>query len=636
MVVSACPNQPWNSTLPTLHVLQHCKTFNDVKQIHARLITTGLIENISLTTKIVLRFCSSHHTPLVQFARFLFLSKHVVNTQEPHLGDDPFVWNAVAKSFSHGHDDPKQAVLIFSAMLRHGVSVDKYSFSLVLKACSRIGLLKEGMQIHGLLKKLELESELYLENCLICLYLRCGCVASARLLFDRMCRKDSVSYNLMIDGYTKCGMVGLARLVFDSMPEEQKNLISWNSMINGYVGTEDGLNAAWKLFEKMPERDLVSWNRMIDGLVKCGRMEIACELFNQMPERDVIGWATMIDGYAKLGKVGVARNLFDQVVEKDIVLCNAMMAGYVQNQHCTEALELFHNMIEVDKLLPDKVTLSIVLSAIAQLGRIDEGMSVHHFIEEYGLAVEGKLGVALIDMYSKCGSIDNAVKVFENLEEKNVDHWNAMIGGLAIHGLGEVAFELFMEMERLLLQPDDITFIGVLNACGHAGLVKEGQICFELMRRVHEVEPKLQHYGCMVDILGRAGYIEEARNFILEMPIEPNDVVWRTLLSHCRNYENFYVGQPVAEHLISLDNSHSGSYVLLSNICAGFGMWNDVNRIRTMMRRNDMRKIPGCSSVELEGVVHEFFVRDISHPQVGEIYFTLDSSDESELTCIKH
>ncbi|GMH00596.1 hypothetical protein Nepgr_002435 [Nepenthes gracilis] len=638
MLVSA--NQPWKSTVPTLNLLQHCKTLNDVKQIHARLLTTGLIDDISLTTKLILKFCSSHHAPLVKFARYLFLSKYSNQTQETQLSD-PYLWNAIAKSFSHGDDDPKQAVVIFSSMLSRGVLVDKYSFSLVLKACSRIGLLKEGMQIHGLLRKSEIGHDAFLQNSLLCLYLRCGCTGFARQLFDKMSRRDSVSYNLMIDGYAKCGMLNLAREAFDSMPKEEKNFISWNSIISGYLQSEDGLKVAWGLFEEMPKRDLVSWNLMIDGLVKFSRIENACDLFNKMPERDVISWATMIDGYAKLGNLRVARNLFDQVPVKDTVVCNAMMAGYVQNGHFSEALNLFHYVINADKLLfPDETTLSIVLSAIAQLGRIGEGVSVHCYIEEHGYAIEGKLGVALIDMYSKCGSIDNAMKVFEGLKEKNVDHWNAVLGGLAVHGLGELAFELFLEMERLLVKPDDITFIGLLNACGHAGLVKEGLMCFELMRRVHKVEPKLQHYGCMVDILGRAGYIEEARSFIQKMPIEPNDIVWRTLLSHCGNYKNCDIGQPVGEHLITQDTTDtttsSGSYVLLSNMYAGFGMWDDVSRIRRVMRERKLKKIPGCSSVELEGVVHEFFATDKSHPQAGEVYFTLDRFCDSDVNCFRH
>lgn len=545
---------------------------------------------------------------------------------------DPFLFNAVIKSFADRNDDPKQALLVFSLMLENGVCVDKYSFSLALKACSRLGLLKEGMQIHGLLKKLDFGSELYLQNCLISLYARCGCVELARQVFDRMPNRDSVSYNAMIDGYVKAGLMTLARGLFDHMPIEERNLISWNTMIGGFVQSGDELDKAWELFEEIPKKDLVTWNLVIHGLVKCQQMEIAIDIFNQMPKRDAITWSTMIDGYAKISNLDKARDLFDQVPGKDIVVCNAMMAGYVHNGHFLEALKLFNGIIDMDHLLPDKTTLSIVLSAIANLGHLDEGITIHSYIQANGFSVDGKLGVALIDMYSKCGSIENAMRVFENLEQRDVDHWNATIGGLAIHGLGESAFELFMEMGTLFVKPDDITFIGLLNACGHTGLVKEGQMCFELMRRIHKLEPKLQHYGCMVDILSKAGHLQEAKNFIDEMPIEPNDVIWRTLLSACINYQNFHLGRQVAEHLIRLDFNYSGSYVLLSNMYAGFGMWDDVSRIRASMVDRALTKLPGCSSIELNGVVHEFLVRDETHPHAGEVYSLLNDFHTSGLS----
>ncbi|KAF3439991.1 hypothetical protein FNV43_RR18524 [Rhamnella rubrinervis] len=396
-------------------------------------------------------------------------------------------------------------------MLENGVRADKFSFSLVLKACGRMGLVKEGLQVHGLLRKMETGSHLYLQNSLIGWYQNCGFIEFSRQVFDRIPKRDSVSYNSMIDGYVKRGLIDMARELFNCMPEQEKNLISWNSMISGYAQSENGLKSALELFRTMPERDLVSWNTIIDGCVKHGKLEDARSLFNTMPKGT-----------------------------RDVVACNAMIGGYVQNGNCTEALEIFEHMLKSD-ITPDSATMLIVLSAVAQSGRLENGVAMHCYLEENGFPLVGKLGVALIDMYAKCGNIENAKMVFENIEERNVDHWNAMIGGLAIHGLGELAFDLLMEMERHSVETDDITFIGLLTACGHAGLVKEGIMCFELMRRVHKVEPKMQHYGCMVDVLGRAGLIEEARRFIDGMPIEPNDVVWRTLLSACKKYEKLNI-----------------------------------------------------------------------------------------------
>ncbi|MED6173947.1 hypothetical protein PIB30_064461 [Stylosanthes scabra] len=615
-------HQPWSSSIPTLTLLPKCTTSQHVKQLHARITTSGLIKNTSFSTKLVLTFISSPHAPLVEFARYVFFKHHA--TQDQH-GDDPFLWNAVIRSYSHGGCDPSGALVVLCFMHENGVNLDRYSFSLALKACSQGGLLKEAMQVYGLLSKTYLCSDVFLQNCLVGLFVRCGCVEFARQVFDRMPERDTVSYNSMIDGYVKCGVVEKARELFDGMLLEERNLITWNSMIGGYVRCEDGLDLAWSMFEEMPERDLVSWNTMIGGCVKHEKMEDAQALFDEMPERDLVSWVTMIDGYAKSGNVAASRSLFDEMPRRDVISCNSMMAGYVQNGYCIEALKLFHDMRRATNMLPDDTTLLIVLTAIAQLGQVDFGIAIHRYVNDNGHSLSGKLGVALIDMYSKCGSIENAISVFESIERKCVDHWNALISGLAIHGMGEMAFEFLMEMERLSITPDDITFIGLLSACGHAGMLKEGLICFEVMQKVYNLEPKVQHYGCIVDMFSRAGKVEQAKQFIQMMPFEPNDVIWKTLISACQIHQNFSVGEPVAKQLIQLSSCSPSSYVLLSNIYASLGMWENVKRVRTEMKERNLKKVPGCSWIELEGSVHQFSVQDKTHPQVNEIYSLLNS-----------
>ncbi|KAJ4892368.1 hypothetical protein Rs2_32116 [Raphanus sativus] len=609
LVLAHSQQHPWSSISPTIHLLGTCKTSDDVNKIHARLITTGFIKNPNLTTRIVLAFASSSSSRrpfLAEFARCVFHEHHV--SSSPGEVKDPFLWNAVIKSHSHGVD-PIKALSLFCLMLQNGVPVDRFSLSLVLKACSRLGFVKEGMQVHGFLIKAGTWSDLFLQNCLIGLYIKCGCLGFARQVFDRMPQRDSVSYNSMIDGYVKCGLVESAGELFDLMPREKKNLISWNSMIGGYAQRADGVNLASKLFDEMPEKDLISWNSMIGGYVKHGRIEDAKGLFDVMPRRDVVTWAIMIDGYGKLGLVHQAKTLFDQMPHRDVVAYNSMMSGFVQNRYHIEALEVFNRMEKESHLSPDETTLVIVLSAIAQLGRLTKAIDMHLYIVEKRFLLSGKLGVALIDMYSKCGSIQHAMRVFEGIESKSIDHWNAMIGGLAVHGLGESAFDMLLQIERRSIKPDHITFVGVLNACSHSGLVKEGLLCFELMRRKHKIEPRLQHYGCMVDILARSGSIELAKNLIEEMPIEPNDVIWRTFLNACSHHKEFETGELVAKHLILQAGYNPSSYVLLSNMYASNGMWKDVRRVRTMMKEKKIEKLPGCSWIELDGRVHEFLCR---------------------------
>ncbi|XP_065859390.1 pentatricopeptide repeat-containing protein At2g45350, chloroplastic [Euphorbia lathyris] len=626
LLLANLSQQPWNSPLSTLILFQKCKSSNDINQIHARLLTTGFIRNSYFTTKLILSLSSSPLTPLVEFARYVFFTHHAF--QIDTRNEDPFLWNAIIKTHSHG-DDPIRALFVFSLMLQDGIPVDKFSLSLLLKACSRLGLVNEGTQIHGLLRKLGFGSDVFLQNCLLTLFTRCHYIEHARQLFDTMPRRDSVSHNIMIDGYVKNGKIDLAHQLFDSMPMNVRNLITWNSLISGLIGSKNGLELAWELFEKMPERDLISWNSMIDGCAKQGRMEDAQALFERMPRRDMVSWANIIGGYVKLGRVDIARRLFDEMPERDVIVCNVMMNGYVKNGYYKEALDIFYDMQNQSNLCPDNTTLLIALSAIAHSGHVEKGVAIHCYLKENQICLQEKLGVALIDMYSKCGSIENATLVFQSIKRKTVDHYNAMIGGLAVYGFGELALHLLMEMERMESKPDDITFIGLLNACSHAGLLKEGMICFEIMRRVYRVEPKLQHYGCMVDILSRAGRIEEARKFVDEMPIAPNDVIWRTLVSACRSHERFSVGEPLAEHLMSLDSYSSSSYVLLSNMYAGLHMWDNASKVRTMMKERNMKKVPGFSWIELEGCVHEFSVQDKSHPQVSEIYSLLDSHSVS-------
>ncbi|CAN8286327.1 unnamed protein product [Cochlearia groenlandica] len=606
LIVLAQSLHPWSSISSTINLIGNCKSLEDVNQIHARLITTGFIKSSNLTTRIVLAFAAaSRRSYLSDFARYVFEEYHVSVDVE-----DPFLWNAVIKSHSHG-DDPRKALLLFCLMLKNGVSVDKYSVSLVIKACSRLVSVETGKQIHGFLRKTRIWSDLFLQNCLIGFYLKCGCLGFARQVFDRMSQRDSVSYNSMIDGYVKSGFIESARELFDVMPREKKNLITWNSMIGGYVQTEDGVNTASKLFDEMPEKDLISWNSLIDGYVKHGRIEEAKGLFDVMPRKDVVTWATMIDGYAKLGFVHQAKSMFDEMPHRDVVAYNSMMTGFVQNKYHMEALEIYNGVEKESHLSPDETTLVIVLSAIAQLGRLSKVIDMHFYIVEKQFLLGGKLGVALIDTYSKCGSIQHAMCVFEGIENKSIDHWNAMIGGLAVHGLGESAFDMLLQIERSSIKPDHITFVGVLNACSHSGLVKEGLLCFELMRRKHKIEPRLQHYGCMVDILSRSGSIKLAKNLIEEMPIEPNDVIWRTFLTACSHHKEFETWEIVAKHLILQAGYNPSSYVLLSNMYASFGMWKDVRRVRKMMKERKIQKLPGCSWIELDGSVHEFFVDTI-------------------------
>ncbi|CAN6457797.1 unnamed protein product [Victoria cruziana] len=359
-------------------------------------------------------------------------------------------------------------------------------------------------------------------------------------------------------------------------------------------------------------------NALIHMYGFCGHVETARQLFDEISEQDVVSWNSMVSVYAKLGDAREARALFDAMPERNVVSWSAMIACYVQQGSSKDALNMFSQM-QADKVMPHESTLASVLSACAHLGALEQGKWVHAFVRSNGLKLSIILGTALIDMYSKCGCVDLALKIFHEMHEKNLLAWTTMIKGLAMHGHGHKALELFTDMLGLGIKPDDIAFIGVLCACTHAGLVDEGRQYFEKMSRVHNVSPKVEHYGCMVDLLSRVGQLDEARKLVETMPMRPDSLIWGALLAGCKFYGNVELAEYVAKHLIRLEPENSGVYVLLANIYAASGRHGDARRLRAKMKTEGLVKTPGSSIIEINGTIHQFLVGDTSHPQITKI-----------------
>uniref|UniRef100_A0A1D1YF92 Pentatricopeptide repeat-containing protein At4g02750 n=1 Tax=Anthurium amnicola TaxID=1678845 RepID=A0A1D1YF92_9ARAE len=450
-------------------------------------------------------------------------------------------------------------------------------------------------------------------------YVKCGDMVSARELFDQMSMKDVVTWGIMINGYAKSGHIEIAHSLFEKTP--YKNLITWNSLIHGYVKCES-LWSACKLFDLMPVRNSTSYNIMLDAYVKGGEMVMASHLFNTMPHKDIVAWNVMIDGYARDGNMGYSRELFNTLPNRDVISWNALISGYKQNGFLKEAMEVFYYMLESGEK-SDCCTLATVLSVIADLGLFIQGKCIHAHVERNNYPVCGIIGVALIDMYSKCGYVGSALQFFNRIPQKMKDHWNSMISGVAIHGNGTLAVFLFEKMEQSNVEPDDITFVGILNACSHAGLVLEGQLYFELMNSMYSIIPTIQHYGCMVDLLSRSGNLDEAMQLVTSMPMRPNDVVWRALLGASTNHGNMEIAENAAKQLIELVPNDSSSYVLLSNIYVSRCQFESARSVWKLMKDRSVLKSPGCSSIELHGTVHEFRVGDTSHAEIAEIHLLL-------------
>ncbi|CAL5091474.1 unnamed protein product [Urochloa decumbens] len=331
---------------------------------------------------------------------------------------------------------------------------------------------------------------------------------------------------------------------------------------------------------------------------------------------------SLVHLYGACGLFESAHRVFDEIPlrERNPVSWNSMLNGFAANGRPNEVLTVFREMMDVD-FAPDGFTMVSVLTACAEIGALALGRRVHAYLAKIGLVDNSHVGNALIDLYAKCGSVDDARRFFEEMgTEQTVVSWTSLIVGLAVNGFGKQALELFGVMERKKLVPTEITMVGVLYACSHCGLVDDGFMYFDRMKEEYGITPRIEHLGCMVDLLGRAGKVEEAYDYIVNMPLEPNAVVWRTLLGACAMHKKLELGEAAWARLVELDPGHSGDYVLLSNLYAAVGRWADVHVLRKTMAKDGVRKNPGRSLVELRNSVYEFVMGDRSHPESEQIY----------------
>lgn len=361
--------------------------------------------------------------------------------------------------------------------------------------------------------------------------------------------------------------------------------------------------------------DVYVQNSLINLYTECGVLEDAARVFDEMSNRDVVSWNTIIVGFLRGGELNKALVLFRQMKDrKTIITWNSMITGLVQGGKAREALEIFHQMQvlneDKDLVLPDKITVASLLSACASLGAIDHGRWVHGFLERSGIECDMVIGTALVDMYGKCGCIEKAFDVFKAMPKRDVLAWTAMISTLALHGYGNEAFKIFEEMVAIGVRPNAVTFVALLTACAHSGLVEKGRLCFDVMREDYCIEPVVQHYACMVGILGRAGLFSEAEEIIRSMPMKPDVFVWGALLGGCQLHGNVKLGEVVSRHLIELEPENHAFYENLCDVYSRAGRFDDLKRIRSLMKEQEVRKmVPGCSMIEVDGIVYEFSVK---------------------------
>lgn len=365
-------------------------------------------------------------------------------------------------------------------------------------------------------------------------------------------------------------------------------------------------------------------NAVMDMYVKCGQLSMAKRVFEEMEERSVVSWTVILDGVVKWEGVGSGRVVFDTMPERNEVSWTIMIAGYVSVGLVHDGFSLLQEMVFVCGLGLSYVTLCTFLSACAQSGDIVMGRWVHAYaFKTMGSGIDIMVGTALVDMYAKCGRVDTALKVFQHMKYRNVVTWNALLSGMAMHGRGRVILKMFPQMLKEA-KPDDLTFTALLSACSHSGLVEQGRHYFQNLEALYGVTPKIEHYACVVDLLGRAGHLEEAEILIKRMPMPPNEVVLGSLIGSCSVHGKLPLGERLLQEMVQMDPHNTEYHVLLSNMYALGGNQDRANLMRQLLKDRGIRKVPGISSIYVGGQVYQFSAGDKSHPRTMEIYMKLD------------
>eukprot|EP01018_Ginkgo_biloba_P009062 Gb_21535 [translate_table: standard] len=591
--------------------LQASTNIRQLQQIHARMLTIGLNQNILLLAQLITMYAMFGD---IDNARLLFDNTHRRNV---------FLWNAMIREHANNRLC-KEVLMLYNQMQLEGIRPDKLTFSSVVKACAGLSALQKGIEVHRDILKTGLESDVFLGTSLLGMYAKCRSIERASNVFDKLSKRDVVSYNAMIAGYAQNGHANKALTLFKEMQlqavkPDSLTMISVLTACAQLLGLPQGRCIHGFIIRSGFELDVVVVTALIDAYAKCGSEEVARQLFDKMSRRNVVSWTAMIAGYKQNGRANEALTLLremqlhdippDMVIlisvlpacaelsalpqgkqvhgyiirngfESDVRVCNCLVDMYAKCGSLEIAsLTLFSEMQSQD-IKSDSVTKVTVLPACTMSSALQQGKRIHGCIIRSGFESEVTVGTALADMYAKCGCIDIAGQVFDKMPKRDVASWNTMIVGYGMHGRSEDALALFSQMQHTGMTPDHITFTGILSACSRAGLVDEEWQYFKCMSQEYCITPKLEHYACLVDLLGHAGHVEEAFDFIKKMPLEPNIVVWGALLSACRIHCNYKLGEYVAGELFNLDPANAGWYVLLSSIYATAGRWLDVVKMK--------------------------------------------------------
>ncbi|XP_024528531.1 pentatricopeptide repeat-containing protein At3g24000, mitochondrial-like [Selaginella moellendorffii] len=602
-----------------LEALKQCKNSRDIetgRRIHRDALVTGDYSNIFVRNVLSDMYCKCGSLP---DARQVFESMEY---------RDVVSWNSIILGYAQAGDS-STALKLFSRMQNEATcKPNSVTLLAALKACSKLAeraqheCLDKVRSIHSVAlhrierKKEESELELFLASNLVHMYARCGSMVEARGVFDSMKRHDVVSWTAIILGYAHAGNAKLALEFFELM------------QARGFLPDRVTVLAALKACAVLAEKEEA---RLLGGrFIKLECLERGRALHSQITRAHGMDWkdtvlaTALVDMYAKCGSLVEAREVFDGMKQHDVVSWTAMISGYAQGGDGELALEFFSRMKE-HGCVPDAVTFVAALQACGSLAALESGREIEAQVRGAGLGTNLVVANALVDFYGKCGCMEDAREVFELIPRKDLVSWSSLVTGYSSQGDTRSVFELLerMEREERHLQPDEIMLLSILTACNHAGLVEQGKRYFSSLR-----SPTVQHYTCMIDLLGRANHLDSAVALLRSMPFPPNEVTWTTLLSSARKWKNVGVGRMAFEALVKLDDTNSSAYILMSSIYASVGNWDEAARVRALrIKAGAWKREPGLSSWtdSSTGRVHKFSAGDAKHhPQGEEIHFKLD------------
>ncbi|KAL2342302.1 hypothetical protein Fmac_003587 [Flemingia macrophylla] len=577
---------PTNFTFP--FVLKACsalQAFHVGRQIHGHALTLGLQTDVYVSTAL-----------LDMYAKCGNLSEaQTIFDSMSHR--DIVAWNAIIAAFSL-HALPTQTMHLVVQMQHAGIAPNSSTIVSLLPTLGQANALRQGKAIHAYsVRKIFTHDNVILATGLLDMYAKCHHLSYARKIFNAVNQKNDICWSAMIGGYVICDSMRDALALYDDM-------VHMHGLNPTPVTLASILRACANLTDLNKGKNLHSY------VIKSGI------------NSDTTVGNSLISMYAKCGMMDDALGFLDEMVTKDTVSYSAIISGCVQNGYAEKAVLIFRQM-QLSVIYPDSATMIGLLPACSHLAALQHGVCCHGNSVVRGFTANTSICNAIIDMYAKCGKIHISRRVFDSMNKRDIVSWNTMIIGYGIHGLYIEAFSLFHELRASGLKPDDVTFIAVLSACSHSGLVTEGKYWFNTMSQDLNISPRMAHYLCIVDLLARAGNLDEAYSFIKRMPFEPDVRVWSALLAACRTHKNIEMGEQVSKKIQLLGPEGTGNFVLMSNIYSSVGRWDDAAHIRSIQRHLGYKKSPGCSWIEISGVIHGFIGGDRSHPQSASINIKL-------------